>query len=115
MTSNNGDLRGSGHPPESDMYKLRISPDAKADLDSIWDYIAEDNPAEATDFVLKILDRCELLTEQPYMGPARDLIREGLRIHPVDDYVVLYRIIDDIVDIVHVFHGKRDYQGIFGS
>jgi toxin ParE1/3/4 len=97
------------------MYKLRISPEAKADLDSIWDYIAEDSPVEATNFILKVLNKCELLTEQPYMGPARDFIRKGLRIHPVDDYVVLYRVHDKTVEIVHVFHGSRDYQGNFGN
>lgn len=98
------------------MYKLEITSDAESDMDKIWDYIAQDNPTGATDFILKILDKCELLTTQPYMGSARDEIRKGLRMTTVgdSDYIILYRVKGEAVEIQHIFNGKQDYQGHFG-
>ena len=44
----------------------------------------------------------------PRLGPPRDDIRPGLRYLIVGDYVVLYRLIDEDVEIVRVVHGRRD-------
>jgi hypothetical protein len=45
-------------------------------------------------------------------GRANDL-RPGLRSFPVLQYVIIYRIEDEDVVILHVFHGRRDIESLF--
>ncbi len=48
------------------------------------------------------------------MGRARDDLRPGLRSFPVAQYVILYVIQDEDVEIVRVFHGRQDIDRHFG-
>ena len=81
---------------------------ARQDLIEIRDHVAADNPAAADALLDRIDDACSRLNEHPRLGPARDDIRPGLRYLIVGDYVVLYRLLDDGVEIVRVVHGRRD-------
>ncbi len=80
---------------------------AEEDLIEIWLYIAGDNPGAAD----KLLDRIEatfgLLAENPVLGPARPDLAPMLRYLVVRNYLILYRQIDDGVEIVRVVHGAR--------
>ena len=80
---------------------------AEEDLIEIWLYIAGDNPGAAD----KLLDRIEatfgLLAENPALGPARPDLAPMLRYFVVRNYLILYRQIDDGVEIVRVVHGAR--------
>ena len=81
---------------------------ARQDLIDIWDHIAADNP-DAADVLLDRIDEgCLGLAEHPRLGPARDDIRPGLRYLIVGDYIILYRIVGEDVEIVRVVHGRRD-------
>lgn len=96
------------------MPNLIISLEAKADLDDIWDYIAEDNPDAATRFVSSILSECRLVAESPLIGRERDDIgRDGVRSIPFKNYIILYQMGPNTVEILHIFHGKRDYPKLF--
>jgi toxin ParE1/3/4 len=91
-----------------------LTPEAEADLDAIWLYLAEKSESIeiANRLIDSIADRLWLLGEQPYMGRRRDEdLRPALRSFTVGEYVVLYRI--DGVDavILHVLHGSRDIEG----
>ncbi|TVS00306.1 MAG: type II toxin-antitoxin system RelE/ParE family toxin [Rhodospirillales bacterium] len=81
---------------------------ARQDLIEIWEHVTADNPAAADALLDRIDDACSRLIDHPRLGPARDDIRPGLRYRIVSDYVVLYRLIDDDVEIVRVVHGRRD-------
>lgn len=86
---------------------------ALANLDEEADYIAADNPAAAGRLVLRILAEVELLRESPAMGRAgrvsgtRELIVAGT------PYIVPYRVRDEVVEILRVFHGARKWPGKF--
>lgn len=96
------------------MAKLLISPAAMADLDDIWDYIAEDSPEAATRFLSLLLEQCQLLADSPYLGRERaDIGREGVRSYPFKNYILLYQVEKNVVEVLHVFHGKRDYPRLF--
>jgi len=85
---------------------------ARLDLIDIWRYVADDDP-EAADRLLDTLDaRCALLAEHPHLGPARDDIRPGLRYLVEGEYLILYRIVDEGVEVVRVVHGRRDLSGL---
>jgi len=49
------------------------------------------------------------------MGRARDDLRPGLRSFPVGQYVIIYTIENEDVEILHVFHGRQDIDGRLGQ
>jgi toxin ParE1/3/4 len=80
---------------------------AEEDLIEIWTYIAQDNP-QAADRLLDLLDRKSLtLAKTPHLGMARSDIAEGVRHLPVGNYLILYRIRGNDVEVVRYVHGKR--------
>lgn len=81
---------------------------AEADLLAILDYIAERNPAAAARLLQALHRRWDLLTSQPFSGKGRDDLRPGARCVVVGQYLSLYRVTDQGVEIVRVLHGKRD-------
>ena len=44
------------------------------------------------------------------MGTARDNLGRGVRSFPVGNYLVLYRIIPDGIEVARVLHGARDLK-----
>lgn len=51
---------------------VRFAPEAVADLEEIWYYIAQDNIAAANRLVESIRDECRLLLSSPGLGRKRD-------------------------------------------
>jgi toxin ParE1/3/4 len=96
----------------------RVAPEAEADLDDIWWYIARGSGSvEIADRFIELLaGRFYLLANNPYIGRRRDHdLRPGLRSFPVRDYMILYRIEDDDVSILRVLRGSRDIKAAFGK
>jgi toxin ParE1/3/4 len=96
----------------------RVAPEAEADLDDIWCYIARKSGSlEIADRFTEFLsDRFYLLANHPYIGRRRDEeLRPGLRSFPVRDYVILYRIEKDDVLILRILHGSRDIKALLGK
>ena len=62
------------------MPKILKRPLAEADLDEIWLYIAQDNPAAADRFLDKIEERCRTLAQFPHMGKGREELHPGLAV-----------------------------------
>jgi plasmid stabilization system protein ParE len=100
------------------MSELRLSPQAEAELDGIWIYIARESGSTeaATRLVEGITERFWLPARNPYMGRRRDHdLRRGLRSLVAGDYVLIHSIVeDDVVLILHVVHGHRDLAALFG-
>ena len=70
----------------------RLSALAEQDLDEIWSYVAEDaNPTTADRLMDAIVDRFELLAEQPRMGRLRPEFGAGVRLFTVENHVIYYR------------------------
>jgi toxin ParE1/3/4 len=93
----------------------RLAPAAEAELDDIWHYIAtESRSIEIADRVVdSIADRFLLVASHPHIGRRRDEdLRPGLRSVPVGEYVIIYRVEDDGVLILHVVRGSRDIEGL---
>lgn len=80
---------------------------AKADQDRIRDYLKERNPAAAKKLAALIRARLRLLKTQPYMGPAVEE-RPAVRELVVESYVLVYRVLDDRIEILRVWHGAQD-------
>ena len=94
----------------------RIAPEAEAELDDIWYYIAKESGSiEIADRVIdSVTDRFFLLARFPQMGRRRDEdLRPGLRSLVVGEYVIIYRLEVEEVFILHVLRGSRDLKALF--
>ena len=90
---------------------IRFGPQVEAELDEIWAYVAtESSSTDVADrLVESITDHFFLLSKHPQLGRRRDHdLRPGLRSLSVRGYVVVYRIENQNVVILHVLHGRRD-------
>ena len=95
----------------------RVAPQAVADLDGIWYYIAKESGSIdiANQLVDSITDRFLLLASHPYLGRSRDEdFGIGSRSFPVGEYVIVYCVEDKDVLILRVAHGRRDIEALFG-
>ena len=92
-----------------------VSPQVEAELDDIWIYIATESASvDAADRVVDSITRqFFLLSKHPHSGRKRDDLRAGLRSATVGSYVIVYRVEENEVVILHVVHGRRDTNEIF--
>jgi toxin ParE1/3/4 len=95
------------------MRKLIITRVAEADLLEIWIYLFEHSPQTADRVMDEITAQYDHLLEFPFMGRQRLEFGGDYRSLPVGNYVIFYRVKDDLLEISRVLHGSRDLTGIF--
>jgi toxin ParE1/3/4 len=96
--------------------RLRFTASAKADLESIAIYIAEQSGSRAVAdrFSRELRRKCADLAAAPIrMGRGRNELRPDLRSHPCKSYVIFFRYIGDVLEIVNVIEGHRDIPAFF--
>ena len=83
------------------------------DLDDIEAFVSLDDPAAANGVVLKIVKSVSLMQEQPGMGRAGRI--SGTRELVIADtpYIVPYRVKDNAVQILRVYHTSRKWPDRF--
>src|SRR5262245_2441152 len=87
----------------------RLAPQAEADLDEIWFFVAKEASVETADRLIdSITTRFFLLGRHPHAGRRRDELSTGTRSFAASEYVVLYRLDGHDVLIQRVVHGSRD-------
>lgn len=96
------------------MPRMIYSPTADADLWEILIYVARDNEAAAFRLVETIDEKCRLLARFPGIGTARPELSKNLRSFPYGNYLILYRAIDDGIEVARVVHGARNLRKLFG-
>jgi toxin ParE1/3/4 len=92
---------------------LRVAAEVQIELDEIWRYVAAESgrPDVAERLINSITDHFFLLLKHPHMGRRRDHdLRPGLRSLSVGAYVIIHRMEERDVLILHVFHGRRDLE-----
>jgi plasmid stabilization system protein ParE len=91
--------------------RVVITEAAKVDLIAIGDYIAEHTPVRAATFIDELLDSCFRLADRPRACPLVPRYEHwGVRRRVHGSYLIFYRIREDLVEVVHVLHGARDYE-----
>jgi plasmid stabilization system protein ParE len=84
-------------------------PDARDDLDEIWDYIATDNPDAADRVITEILDAIRAVVSFPQSGHRRpDLTARPLRFLIVREYLIVYAPDEKPLSVIAVIHGHRN-------
>lgn len=89
------------------MPQIRYTRRARRDLIALWSYIADHNRAAADRVYLRLEARIKVLEEFPEIGPLRPDIAPDARVLVERPYLILYRIISDLVQIVRILHGAR--------
>jgi toxin ParE1/3/4 len=93
--------------------RVRWTRKALRALDAIADYIAQDRPMAAERMVEHIRDSVDQLAQFPSLGRAgrvpgtRELIVGG------SPFIVPYRIREDVIEIITVFHAARRWPDHF--
>ncbi|TIN09170.1 MAG: type II toxin-antitoxin system RelE/ParE family toxin [Mesorhizobium sp.] len=68
------------------------------------------NPNAAIRLVNILERRWDLLTLHPFSGAPREDIAPGIRHLVVGEYLTLYRVGADAVEILRVLHGRRSIE-----
>ncbi len=85
-----------------------LHPQAYADLDEIWEYIAADSPEAADRIREEIYETIQSLVPFPYIGHSRpDLTARPLRFQSVRDYVIAYAPDEKPLAVIAVLHARR--------
>jgi len=83
-------------------------PEARFDLDEIWEYIRADNLAAADKVVEDILSAIRGLVPFPHQGHQRpDLTNRPVRFIRVRDYLIAYAPDEKPLWVLAILHGHR--------
>ena len=93
-----------------------LSAGADADLDEIWEFIAQDNAEAADRWIEKLFDAFETLARTPGIGHKRtDLAALPVLFWPVGAYLIIYRTGLKCIEIVAVTQGGREIPTFIGK
>jgi toxin ParE1/3/4 len=94
--------------------QFRLTEPAIQDIEQIADYIARQSGLNQADGFLNKLDaKFVKIVQFPNLGRQRDEILPGLRSLPMDNYLILYMVIGQDVEIFRVVSGYRDLSALF--
>lgn len=95
---------------------FQFTPQATADIDTIWWFIAKDNQVAADLVEAEIVASCRRLAKHPRMGTKRqDITPLNVRFWIVTkfpNYVIVYRPETVPLQVVALLSGKRDLKEI---
>lgn len=91
--------------------KIRWLLRASNSLEAIVDFVAQDNPSAADILAKKIRNATVSLKDFPEMGKPGRIAGTRELIVPSTPYIIPYRIREDEVQILHVVHASRKWEG----
>ena len=62
-----------------------------------------------------MLDAFLLIAENPRIGFTRPFLPEGMRVFPVQRYLICFCPRDGWIEVVRVIHGAQDINRVFGT
>jgi toxin ParE1/3/4 len=90
------------------MIRYAFHPEARVDLDEIWEFIAADNLEAADRVIAEILAAISGAVPFPNQGHKRpDLTQRPLRFLVVREYLIAYAPDEMPLWVVAVLHGRR--------
>ena len=90
-----------------------FSPAAEQDLETIGDYIAQDNPIRAVTFIREIREHCRSVAAFPNAAPLWPELGDNIRMVTHGPYLIFYTSLDTGIRIERILHGARDIQNLF--
>jgi antitoxin ParD1/3/4/toxin ParE1/3/4 len=97
------------------MRPVTFRPEARADLDAIWDYLAAQD-LDAAPRVEALLAACDRLAVQPHLGhPRPDLTARPFLFWRRRPYHIVYRADRTPIEIVAIVHMSRDVETVLAE
>jgi toxin ParE1/3/4 len=97
------------------MSRYRLAEVARDDVAEIYKRVAADNPPAAKRLLSAFFTAFRMLAKSPGIGTSRPDYRGGnMRTFSVRRYVIVFRRVDDVVEIARVLHAARDLDNLLG-
>ena len=94
-------------------YSLKWSPRAASQSEEICDYIAKDSRHYAALFAKKVVSIIESIPQFPKAGRVvPEYQNENLREKIYENYRTVYRIKQEVIEIVTICHGAKALENI---
>jgi len=93
--------------------RIEVSSLVEGDLDEIADYIAQENPRWALNFLREIREQILALGRRPLRFRLRTELAEDARVALVGRYGILFRIREDAVRVERVVYVAHDLLALF--
>ena len=88
--------------------EIRWSLLAVSNLEEIFNYISKDSQHSANIFITELLDSIKNILSFPYKGRiVPEYMNKNLRELIYKNYRIVYRIKNEIIEIVTIFHGAK--------
>ena len=92
--------------------RLRLTPAATADLETIWTYTAQTwSISQADRYVDSLTRSFDTLCDMPGIARIRPEFTPPVRLYPSAQHVIVYHVVDDTVIVIRVL-GKRQSWGM---
>ncbi len=100
--------------------QLQFTPAAHADLHDIYHYISNTlmNETAANKLVHTILDDCDLLKEQPLLGPNLNNklgVKTLYRYLISNTYMIIYKPTPESIQIIRILDTRTDYLRVLAE
>ena len=90
------------------MRLIRWATEAADQFEAAVRHIQQDNPTAGRNVAQAVIDRIEQLATFPALGRPGEV--KGTRELISPPYVVVYRSTEEIVEILHIWHGAQDWR-----
>ncbi len=92
------------------------SPEAIADLDTIWRYYENVAGRSTAEKIAREIDQLVATVEaHPFAGRSRDELRPGVRSLAATPHVLFYRVANGIPEVMRILDGRQDIDEIFAA
>jgi toxin ParE1/3/4 len=89
--------------------KIRWTRLARKDIDTAYEYVADDGAGEADQFLERIQQAAAILVRHPTAGRAGRIPGTRELVVPGTPWILPYRIRRGFVDVLGVIHGARKW------
>ena len=97
-------------------YKIEFLPSAWREIDEISNYylnkVGPKSVTKILDRILKAIERLEIFPLSCPLINDEVLSEKGYRVLICDDYICVYRLIDEVVYIYHIANGRTNYKNL---
>lgn len=88
--------------------RLRWTPAAAEDLESIYTYLSEHHPSFVQPTIRLLYDSARSLRNFTERGRPGTIPETRELVLPRLPYIIVYRVTDQVIEILRIYHGAQD-------
>lgn len=93
--------------------RFRISSKARQDIIDVSEFIGRDNPVRALSFVRELRAKIAMAATAPQTYRERPELKPGVRAVRHGRYLIFFRVEQEAMEVLRVWHGARDTSNLF--